>query len=216
MGPLKAPTGKSKGVSIAPELARQFAYYQAEQGSGVLAPRGWNCFGTYGSNGNNLYISPQPIDAALLFSDKWAGFPGPVIQFSVEVGDTSGRFGVAAMIARVFPAYRKFLTQVIAEDIRPASTFPSGPHPKDKLVYKGKNIVEFETPANEDGLGTDSRLKKNTSPIRGVVILIEEEADSMPDSFSLSVRLPSNLNSLTPSIIQQTEWDALHPDTPNR
>src|ERR1700721_604448 len=66
-GPLKAPNGKSKNVSIAPDLARQLAYYKAEQGFGVLAPRGWNCFGTYGSGGSNLYISPHPIHPAMMF-----------------------------------------------------------------------------------------------------------------------------------------------------
>ncbi len=93
-GLLKPPTDKSKDVSIVPEVARQLAYYKAEQGFGVLAPRGWNCFGTYGSGGSNLYITPQPINPALLLSDKWTGFTGPAIQLSGEDGGTSGRFGV--------------------------------------------------------------------------------------------------------------------------
>jgi hypothetical protein len=208
VGPLKAPTGKSKELSIATDLARQVAYYQAEHGSGVLVPRGWNCFGTYGSNGSNLYVSPQPINVAMLFSDKWTGFTGPAIQLSEEIGGTSGRFGVAAIIARVFPAYKKFASQVIAENLRPASDFPSGPHPQDKLLYKAKNIVEFETPANSSGLETDSRLKKSATPIRGVILLLEEEEGLITSSLSLSVRLPPNLANLTSAIIQQTEQDA--------
>ncbi len=207
-GPLKSPTGKSKDVSIAPEVALQLAYYKAAQGFGVLAPRGWSCFGTYGSGGANLYISPQPINPAMLFSDKWPGFTGPAIQLSGDDGGTSGRFGVATLIARVFPAYRKFLTRVIDEEIEPASSFPRGPYPSDKLLYKAKNIVEFETSANSSGLGTDSRLEKGPTPISGVVLLMEEEDGSMPSSLSLSVRLPTNLTNLTSTIIQQTERDA--------
>jgi hypothetical protein len=153
-----------------------------------------------------LYVSPDPITASHLFSSKWSDFTGPAIQLSVEDGGTSGRFGVAEIIARVFPAYKKFLAQVIEEDIQPASSFPTGPYSTDKLFYKAKNIVEFETPANASGLGTNSRLKKNAAPIRGVAILIEEPDDSMPSALSLSVRLP--LTRLTPAIIQQAERDA--------
>ncbi len=206
-GLLKPPTDKSKDVSIVPEVARQLAYYKAEQGFGVLAPRGWNCFGTYGSGGSNLYITPQPINPALLLSDKWTGFTGPAIQLSGEDGGTSRRFGVARLIARVFPAYNFFLTQVIDEDIEPASLFPRGPYPSDKLFYKTKNIVEFETPADLRGLGTDSRLNQGPIPISGVVLLLEEDG-SMPSSLSLSIRLPPNLTKLTSAIMQQTERDA--------
>ena len=94
---------------------------------------------------------------------------------------------------------------MIDEDIEPASSFPRGPYPSDKLLYKAKNIVEFETPADSSGLGTDSRLKKGPTPIRGVIFLMEEEDGSMPSSLSMSVRLPTNLTGLTSAIIQQTE-----------
>jgi len=70
-------------------------------------------------------------------------FSGPAIQLSVAVGDTSGRFEVAQIIARVFPSHRNFVRDVIAEDIEPASNFPFGPFPKDKLTYKSKELVEY-------------------------------------------------------------------------
>ena len=44
--------------------ASKLAYYQAEKGIGVLAPRDWHCFGTYGSGGDTLYVTPQPINSA--------------------------------------------------------------------------------------------------------------------------------------------------------
>jgi hypothetical protein len=204
VGPLKAPKGHSKTVAISPDAAQRLAYYKGEQGPGVLAPRGWNCFEAYGSNGNTLYVSPDPINSAIFFSDHWQGFSGPAIQLSFSVGDTSGRFEVAQIIARVFPAHRKFVRDVIAENIEPASDFPFGPYPKDTLTYKGKNLVEYETPAETDGLGPRSRLQKNADPIRGVEILSGEELDLI----HLHVRLSSDRVDLASTIIQQVEREA--------
>src|SRR5215831_3930706 len=64
VGPLEAPTGKGATISISPEAGQRVAYYKAERSTGVLGPRGWYCFGTYGSSGATLFVSPQPIDAA--------------------------------------------------------------------------------------------------------------------------------------------------------
>jgi hypothetical protein len=204
VGPLEAPKGKSKVFSIGKEKAQRLAYYKAEEGVGVLAPRGWFCFGTYGSNGSNLYISQQPMDADTLIWSSWKGFTGPAVQMSVESGGTSGRFRVACTIARVFPAHKAFARQVIAEGIEPASDFPFGPYPHDRLVYKNKEMVEYETPAHTDGLGTASQLRKNADPIRGAAILVGPDTDLL----SLSVRLPHEMDGLTPVIIQQVELEA--------
>lgn len=204
VGPEEAPNGETKIVSIEPKLADRLAYYKSQRGFGVLAPRGWYCFGTYGSNGDGLFVSPQAIDIAQLFSTTWKGFTGPVIQISQSYGDTPGRFAVASAIARVFPAYKEFVSKVIKEGIEPADSFPFGPYPKDKLIRKGEKVVEYETPAQTDGFGTDSRLLKNADPIRGVAILIGET----PDLLRLSVRVPPNLADLTPTIIQQLERDS--------
>jgi len=187
VGPREAPKGASKILPIATERAQRLAYYKVEDGPGVLAPRGWYCFGTYGSNGSNLYVSPQPLDAKTLFSSSWKGFTGPVIQMTVESGGTSGRFSVARTIARVFPAHRAFVRKVIAEEIEPASDFPFGPYTDDKLTYKNRETVEYGTPANKDGLGTQSRLQKNADPIRGIAILVGKD----PDLIFLAIRVPS-------------------------
>jgi hypothetical protein len=207
IGPKKAPAGKSKVVAIAPGLAQQLAYYQAEIGQGVLAPRGWNCFGTYGSSGSSLYVTPEPINAGITFSEKWKGFAGPVVQLSDSIGDTSGRFEVAGIIARVFPAHKAFVTDVVAEGIEPASSFPSGPYPTDKLTYKSDEIVEYVTPADHEGLGTRSRLQASSIPISGVAILTGEEFSLT----HLAVRLPPNLANLAPAILQQVEHEGTAP-----
>lgn len=210
VGPQDAPTGKDQIVTLSADAAQRLAYYKDKLGFGVLGPRGWHCFGAYGSNGDFLYISPLPINRANLFSMNWSGFTGPVIQMTDEDGGTSGRFGVAAIIARVFPAYKNFVQQVMNEDIEaginPPNRYASGPYPTDKLTYRGKNVVEYVTPGNTEGLGTHSRLQKNADPIIGVAILVGEA----PDLLQLSIRLPKEQRDLVPLIIQQLERDAAH------
>jgi hypothetical protein len=208
VGPRRAPVGRSKTVAIAAVGAQKFSFYKAATGSGVLAPRGWHCFGTYGSAGNNLFVSPDPIRAVDLFSSTWKGFVGPVVQISGEDGGTSGRFGVAQVIARVFPAHRDFVHSVIEEDksagISPPNSYTYSPYPNDKLSYRSNEVVEYETSANSNGLGTDSRLVKNHRAIHGVAILVGQT----PDLIYLSMRLPVRFAGLESSVIQQVEYDA--------
>lgn len=190
-------------MALSPAVASRLAYYQARFGPGVLSPRGWYCFGTYGSNGSNLFVSPNPIGAAELFSAQWPGFAGPAIQLSNVSGDTSGRFSVARTIARVFPVHRSFVQDVIAERIQPASDFPFGPYPGDQLTYRSSELVEYRTPANTEGLGTASRLIRNGDPITGVALLNGQELNLT----ILHVRLPVSAAGLVPLIIQQVERD---------
>ena len=203
-GPTKAPPGASKRVVISTDAAGNLAYYKSEQGLGILAPRGWNCFGVYGSNGYALYVSPEPLSASVVFSNSWKGFTGPAIRLYVESGDTSGRFAVARVIARVFPSRKSFVDGVIAEGIEPASSFPYGPYPADKLKYRNQNTVEYETPANSEGLGTYSRLQKSSDQINGVAILVGET----PDLLHLAVRLAPSQSALATPIILQLEAEA--------
>lgn len=207
VGPLHAPTGLAPAMTIPPAVAGRLAYYKAKDGFGVLAPRGWHCFSTYGSNGSNLFVSPGVINATTVFSTSWKGFVGPAVQISVSNGGTSGRFQVAEVIARVFPSYRQFTRDVIAEDIEPASSFPFGSYPRDKLKYLSKSVVEFETPANTKGLGTASWLRADSIPIRGVAILLLEGDTNL---VQLSARLPAQESDLTSIIIQQIEREATH------
>ena len=204
VGPLKAPQGKAKRLALPAKIAGRLAYYKAEEGFGVLAPRGWQCFSTYGSNGSNLYVAPEPMNGKMLLLSDWNGFTGQAVQVSVSAGNTSGRFAVARVIARVFPDRKEFVQSVIAERIEPAAAFPSGPYPTDRLTYLSRNVVEFETPPNSKGLGTDSMLLVSSTPIRGVAILFGEE----PSLVEETIRLSAENQTLIRAILEQTEKEA--------
>jgi len=203
VGPVSAPKGGERVVPIDASAAQKLAYYKAERGGGILAPRGWYCFGTYGSSGSDLFVTPQAVKTDDWLSPTRPRFAGPAIQFSAISGGTSGRFAVARIIARVFPAQKAFVQSVIREGIEPASYFPFGPYPQDKLMYKGDRIVEYQTPPHSEGLGTASWLQANDYPISGVAILEGEE----PDVLILHVRMPPDMAHLTSHIIQQFERD---------
>ena len=204
VGPLAAPHGHTPKLTLPPAAAAQLAWYQAEQAPGVLAPRGWHCFSTYGSNGATLYVAPEPLTGNRFLGGRDISFTGPAIEISSMSGSTSGRFEVAAKIARLFPAHIAFTQSVIAEGLVPATDFPRGPYPTDTLLYKTKTLAEFTTPAHAQGLGTESFLKPNDQPILGFVFLsIEPQNDSY--DVSLELRLTPALASLGPIILATTE-----------
>jgi hypothetical protein len=201
---MEAPEGSRISLPISAKTARKVGYYRSAQGVGVLGPRGWYCFGTYGSGGDALFLSPQPINTGNILSTSQSGFSGPGIQISHRFGDTSGRFDVAEIIARIFPAYKAFVTAVMGESDQLATLFTFSPYPGDTLTYKSDAVVEYKTTAQTEGLGTHSWLKKNSSPIDGVAIL----AGPTPDLLLLSLRLPDELTELTSAIVLQVERDA--------
>ncbi len=145
--------------------AARVAYYTTGR-TGVLGLRGWGCHGEYGSGGGDVLLTP-PGDS----------FARPAVELTVRYGDTSGRFQVAGVIARVFPAHRAFLKMVMEEFTLPAMEFPSGPFAGDRLTYRSPEVVEYETPPHGEGLGTYWHLVKNDQPIRGVAILTGDTPD---------------------------------------
>jgi hypothetical protein len=198
VGPVEAPKGTSVSLRIDPKAAQGLAYYQAGMTNGVLGPRGWHCWGTYGSSGSTLFIMPTPVEGKDLSGKD---VEGDAIELTFQNGETSGRFSVAAVIARAFPEYKDFVARVNEEagDLR--QNYETGPYPSDKLTYKSKSMVEYRTPAGTDGLGTYAGLKKNNEPIEGVAVLVGR----VPSLVLLSVRLPAKLRGLTPIIIKQIE-----------
>jgi hypothetical protein len=188
-----------KSVPSVADWARRYLAYYATNSIGVVAPRGWSCFSTYGSSGDNLFVASHPLNSDDFFkSDK--PLSGPAVQSSFSFADTSGRFSVARTIARLFPNEQDFVKRVIAEKLEPASDFPIGPYPVDRLVRRNEFVVEFETPPNSEGMGTHSLLAKDSLPIDGAAMLLKGGA------LILTVKLPAELKSLGPEIIRAVEW----------
>lgn len=197
LGPQAAPPDTGKAPSIRASVAPFLAYYAAASDNGVVAPRGWYCFGYYGSNGAYLLLSPSPATGKDSLLDPSVHFiSGPGIQISESISDTSGRFEVAKIAARLFPAYRQFVENVVAEHLEPASDFPFGPYPDDIITRHDDNDVSFETPPDKNGMGTNSWFVKNNLPITGEAIMTEDELTV------LDIRLPSKLRFLAPVIFE--------------
>jgi len=126
VGPSPAPKREDKAVFLDAVAAQRLAYYQSKSSEGVLAPRGWHCFGAYGSSGTSLAVTPDPIKFADL-----SAVDGPLIEVREQSGETSGRLAVAQVIARVFPTQKAFADGVI--EAFPEVAFPFGPYPTDKF-----------------------------------------------------------------------------------
>jgi hypothetical protein len=125
-----------------------------------------------------------------------ARLAGPAIQLSVSLGETSGRFEAAKIAARLFPNRRAFVESVIDEDIEPKADFVFGPFPHDHILKLTRDAVAFETPANEDGMGTNSRLVKSGDPIQGLAWM-----DGDNNAVLLAVRLPQNQKDVAAQIV---------------
>lgn len=178
-------------------------YYESADGIRLLAPRGWYCSGTSGSWGAELSLSPIPIKYT---PSGPRGLNGSVIEYNLISDENSGRYEIAEIIARDFPAYMTFAHQIWDGLDQP---FPSGPFAKDSTLQKSRTIVEYTTPAQSDGLGNfGSQIGKNDDPISGVAILSIHPSDPsrhITHLALLSVRLPQNLRKLVPTIIRYVE-----------
>lgn len=198
LGPSPAPKDRGQSPTIPQALAHSLAYY-ASAGLEVLAPRGWYCFELYGSSGLTLIVTPERHDARDLFQPD-SHLTGSAVQLSFFFSDTSGRFLVAQVAARLFPTKKAFVQQIIGEGIEPPSDFPSGPYPDDVVQRRSEIDVEFETPAGNDGMGTEkSRLTKQDAPISGVAIMTPSG-----DLVLLDIRIPPDLRNIAPVIIKTT------------
>jgi len=192
-GPEPAPKTPAHMPAVTGPEAGKLAYYESSA-LGVLAPRGWRCFGLYGSNGSILIVTPEAHEDDLF--EPGPGLKGPAVQLSVSASDTSGRFEVADVAARLFPSRKAYVEGVIAEGIEPRSRFHFRPFPTDTIRRYGEDAVEFETPANTVGMGTKSRLVPNGDPIRGLAMMTSKN-----DLVLLAVRVPTDQRDLATTIM---------------
>jgi hypothetical protein len=198
-GPVPPPSGTPKSVDLAAPLARAIAFYKGEQAPGVFAPRGWRCRVWYGSNGGFVVVSPATIDSAHI---PPRGTRGAAVQLSATSGQTSGRFDVAFTAARLFPRVAAdFIRRVRGEGLVPASEFPRGSYPDDRVTYVDSTVAEFTTPPGARGLGTEGYLQPSGRAVRGVAVLYLSN-DGPPDLEVLRLRLPPGLNGLEVALLQ--------------
>ena len=179
-------------------LADQIAYYGATHTPGVYAPKGWYCRGWDGSNGSMLIVTPKRIAPPYY---PIPAITGPAVMIQSSSAATSGRFHVAMVAAQLFPLTGgEFIARVRQEQLIPDSSFDAEPHPDDQLQYLSDRLVEFKTPPNRAGLGTDGLFELSDLPVRGLIILnLQDELDSLTE---VRVRLPAALNSVAAAVMQ--------------
>jgi hypothetical protein len=197
-GGAKLQAGASMPAQVPQRLAEQIAYYQAERSPGVYAPRGWSCRGWNGSNGSVLVVTPKRLEPPY--------FPLPTITgaaVTIDTSDagTSGRFHVGIVAAQLFPLVGSdFITRVREEHLISDSSFDRQPRPDDQLRYLSDRFVEYTTPANHSGLGTDGMLEMSDLPVRGLTLLnLGADVNTL---IEVRVRLPAALNPVANTIVQ--------------
>jgi hypothetical protein len=174
--------------------ARRLAFY-ASRDVGVLAPRGWHCFGIAGSNGSSLVVAPQAPSFRTL---QEASIVGPAVAISYSFGGTSGRSAVAAAIERYFPTRHAFVEQVRSLGLPMDSPRR---YAADQVRRIGNESVEVTTPGRSGGVGTAGSLAPAALPVISRVTLV---GTGEPDLLTVSARLPSGSGDLA-SIILATE-----------
>ena len=189
--------GASVPIRVEQSIADQIAYYKAEHGSGIFAPKGWYCRAWNGSNGSFLAVTPKPIPPPYF---PLPSIGGPAVTIATWDGESSGRVRVAIVASQLFAvAGSEFVARVRQEHLISDSAFDPESYPDDQLQYLSDRFVEYTTPANRAGLGTDGMLDMSNLPIRGLTILNRvDEANSL---IEVRVRLPPNLSSLTEPIL---------------
>ena len=195
----EGPPDKIGPLPKLPEREASALSYYVSSYFTVLAPRGWHCAGLSGSSAFMLFVAADAADVNAPPSD---GIKGPALQITKSFSGTSGRFDVAQISARLFPQNRKFVQSVIDEGMQPASNFPTEPYPGDKIVRRTSDIVEFTTPAGQEGMGTHSWLAKGDLPIHGTAILDMNDEGNI---ITAEIRLPVDQEKLAEAILKHVE-----------
>lgn len=202
--PLPAPKGSPVTVSLDAKTAARLAFYKSQADQGVVGPRGWHCQTFKAPSGWVTVVMPEtPDPPTMLRYAKFHPIKGPAIQITHFDGLSAGRLDIAKLIARYFPEHGFFLKLVIASKVKPASEFPSGPYPKDKLITRKPGIVEYLTPAGREGLGTAYRLVPGDLPIRSFAAMVGPDEEL--HGYVMAVRLPEDEDDLGPPILSWTE-----------
>lgn len=169
LGPQPPSTGAAQTIHISFKLPGPIAYYD-----GIYAPVGWHCLVLSGSSGTTTIVSAKPIPPGM----PSGSFDAPVIEVTSFSGETSGRFDVATYDFMLFPDITKdFVKGVEAEGLVPKADIEKPKYPTDKLNYLNKTLVEFVTPAEAKGIGTEGYVKGAQASITGLVHLDDSDDD---------------------------------------
>ncbi len=191
--PNTAPSGQPLTINIPKIVGARLALY-AGVNLAVLAPRGWTCEGDESDNLISLFVSPAGGDP----------HTGPAII--IESRSRENAFGniiITSYVERYFP---KFANQ---RDV--ASIFSDNPsltksdllapsYKTDKISYRNSSIMEFQTPSNREGLGSDifdgSRFRSSDAvshfPTHGLIGLRNQPIPSY-QIYLAAIRLPTAL-----------------------
>jgi hypothetical protein len=197
-GVIAAPAKGTRNLEIDQASADGLAYYESRDSVPVLAPRGWKCLAYYSDAGATLVVArdaaPQPGTKQI---------DGPAVVLHLYNAKTSGAFGVADYLARLFPDEGKAFIhdQIVVARGGELSTYKFGPYPTDKLDFTAPLRVSFETPAERDGIGTVELLSPSPLPVSGLV----DYRKPVGLMFVLEMRLPADLDGLKPAIAQEVE-----------
>jgi hypothetical protein len=192
------PTDQSIHVPLDQQAEALLSYYKAADVPGVYAPKGWHCTVWNGFNGRILLVTPQHIAPPYF---PLPGITGAAVMIQSTQGESSGRFHVAIVAAELFPVVgREFIKSVRQEHLISDSSFDAEHYPDDQLQYLSDRFVQYTTPPNRSGLGTEGILDMSDLPVRGLTILNPQtEAISLTE---VRVRLPTELNLVADSILR--------------
>jgi len=204
LGPEAAPKTHPSPPLVSQEDAAKLAYYNSGR-LAVLAPRGWHCLGMYGSNGNFLLVAPSALSAKAVLSHK-LHITGPGLELSFSDADTSGRYSVTNIAARVFPARKGYVQEQIQDGLISPEDLVWAPYPDDLLSRKSDNDLDYVTPSGKTGLGTNSYLEASDRPISGFASMDADNNLTM-----LHLRLPPGLDDLAGVIAKSARQQ---PQTP--
>jgi uncharacterized protein YraI len=202
----QVPSVEPFRVRMLAAKAEKLSYYTASNGLSVLAPRGWSCLGSSGTNGKRLLVMPTKEQVEKYWSASssdrgWAGaWPEAVVVSSVT-DRASGSHLVARYSAALFPGLARNGNKWRDLD----GTIRVESYPFDHLVkIDGFDAVEYETPAGVSGAGTVlNDLGSSSDPIVGAAFY--EKDGGLTTISSVAVRLaPSNIH-LSSSIVGQFE-----------
>jgi hypothetical protein len=185
-------------VLLDQRTAAQLSYYHDAVLPGVYAPKGWHCTVWDGSNGRILLVTPQHLAAPYF---PLPVITGPAVMIQTTQGESYGRFHVAIVAAELFPVVgREFIKNVRQEHLISDSSFDAEHYPDDRLQYLSDRFVQYTTPPNRSGLGTEGILDMSDLPVRGLTILNPHtEVISLTE---VRVRLSSELNPVAEAILR--------------